>query len=37
MYSKVFFVYFGMVVYYFYSVEKMDNFHLGLLDFVGYH
>ena len=32
-----FIVSFGMAVYYFYSVEKMDSFHLGLLDFVGYH
>ena len=37
VYSKVLFVYFGIVVYHFYSFEKMDSFHLGLLDFVGYH
>ena len=37
VYSKVFFVHFGMAVYYFYFVEKMDSFHLGLLDFVSYH
>ena len=37
VYSKVFFVYIGMVFYYFYSVEKIDSFHLGLLEYVGYH
>ena len=33
----MFFVYIDMVFYDFYSVEKMDNFHLGLLEYVGYH
>ena len=37
VYIKVVFVYFGMAAYCFYSVEKMGNFHLGLLEFVGYH
>ena len=37
VYNKVFFVYFGFDVYCFYAVEKMGNFQLGLLKFVGYH
>ena len=37
MYNKVFYVYFVFVVYCFYSVEKMDNFHLGLVKFVDSH
>ena len=37
VYSKVFFVYFGMVGYHFNSVEKTGSFHLGLLEYVGYH
>ena len=37
MYSKVLFVYFGMAVYCFCSVGKMENFQFGLLDFVVYH
>ena len=32
----MFFVYFGMAVYFFYSIEQMDSFHLGLLNFVDY-
>ena len=34
MYNKVFYVYFGFVVYCFYSVEKRDIFHFGLVKFV---
>ena len=37
MYNKVFHVYFGFVVYCFYSVEKMDNFHFGLVKFGDSH
>ena len=37
MYNKVFYVYFGFVVYCFYSVKKMDNFHFGLVKFVDSH
>ena len=37
VYSKVVNVYFGFVVFCFYSVEKMDNFHFGLVKFVDSH
>ena len=36
MYNKVFCAYFGFV-HCFYSVEKMDNFHCGLVQFVDSH
>ena len=36
MYNKVFYVYLGFVQY-FYSVEKTDNFHFGLVNVVGNH
>ena len=36
VYNKVYYVYLGFV-HYFYSVEKMDNFHFGLVNCVGSH
>ena len=36
VYNKVYSVYLCFV-HYFYSVEKMDNFHFGLVKFVGSH
>ena len=37
MYSKVVNVDFGFVLFSFFSVEKMDNFHFGLVKFVDSH
>ena len=34
---RCFNVYIGMVSYFFSSVEKMDSFYLGLLEYVGFH
>ena len=36
VYNEVFYIYFGFAVYCFFSVEKISNFHSGLLEFVGY-
>ena len=33
----MFYFYFVFVVYCFYSVEKLDNFHFGLVKFVDTH